>query len=362
MNKSCSILGQEPRDRENPIVWEDINKIVSDFKFWEFFLNKRVIITGASGLLASYLVRTLLRANDCMELNLKVTGLIRTEPTAGSRLMPWINHPNLYLVYGNAESYPYDSLDPHSIIIHAASLASPRTYSVDPVGTLLPNSVGTFQLCEQARKWKSSRFLYFSTGEVYGVNSKEELSEIDFGYLDPNTVRSCYAESKRMGETTCIAYAHQHGVHTTSVRIFHTYGPQMNLEDGRVFADFVRDALNGKPIALASSGSAKRCFCYIADAVTAFLLLIVKGVAGGAYNLANPNAEISILDLGWLIGSLVEPNLPVVSVDPSIAKPDYVGSPVLRSLPSILRLKTLGWQPDTSLKTGFTRTLLSYQS
>ena len=362
MSNSYHSYVQYLNKHENCVVWADIQKIVSEFNHWDFFRNKKIIVTGAGGLLASYLVRTLLHASGCMDLNLNITGLLRAVPVGGSRLMPWLNHPNLSLIYGSAESYPYDLLDPHSIIVHAASLASPRAFSKDPVGTLLPNSVGTFQLCEQARKWECSRLLYFSTGEVYGLNNKEELTENDFGYIDLNAVRSCYAESKRMGETTCIAYAHQYGVHTTGVRIFHTYGPQMSLDDGRVFADFVRDALNSEPISLASTGSARRCFCYISDAISAFLLLIVKGVAGSAYNLANPYAEISILDLACLIGSLVEPNLPVTSVDPAITKPDYVTSPVPRSRPSIVKLQSLGWQPDTSLKAGFARTLLSYQS
>ena len=362
MNKFSGIFAHDPRNSENPIVWEDLEKIVSEFKGWDFFLDKTVIVTGAGGLLASYLVRALLRASDRKDLNLNVTGLLRSEPVAGSRLTPWINHSSLNLIYGSAEGYPYGTLDPQSIIVHAASLASPTAYNVDPVGTLLPNSVGTVQLCDQARLWESIRLLYFSTSEVYGLNSKEELTEIDFGYLDPNALRSCYAESKRMGENTCRAYSHQYGVPSTIARIFHTYGPQMSMDDGRVFADFVRDALQGDPIAIASDGSARRCFCYITDAINAFLQLIVKGAPGEAYNLANPNAESSILDLATLIGGLVQPKLPITIVDSALVKPGYVASSVSRSLPSIAKLQSLGWQPEISLESGFARTLLSYDS
>lgn len=346
---------------ENPIVWADLEKIVAEHRHWDFFRNQTVLVTGAGGLLASYLVRTLLRASDCLDLNMKLTCLLRSVPSAESRLKPWLHHPNLSLIYGSAETYPYGQLEPHSIAVHAASNASPRSYIQDPVGTLLPNCVGTVQLCEHARKWESRRLLFFSTSEVYGVNCKEELSELDYGYLDPNTERSCYAESKRMGETTCRAYAYQYGLSTTCARIFHTYGPQMNLEDGRVFADFVRDALNGQSIALVSAGTARRCFCYLGDATAAFLQLLVKGISGEAYNLANPDAETSIIDLARLISGLVEPKLEVCSVDPDIAKPGYLPSPVPRSLPSIAKLQSLGWQPTTDLESGFRRTLLSYQ-
>jgi UDP-glucuronate decarboxylase len=353
-------FSSQPQQTENPIVWEDLEQIVSEYSQWDFFRNQSVLITGAGGLLASYLVRVLLRASDCLDLNVRLTCLMRSPPIPASRLLHWVHHPKLRLIYGSAESFNYSSLEPHDILVHAASSASPRTYSRDPVGVLLPNSVGTALLCEQARQWGSKRFLFFSTGEVYGVNSKDHFDELDFGYLDPNAVRSCYAESKRMGETICRAYSHQYNLSTSCVRIFHTYGPQMDLEDGRVFADFVRDALNGTPISLASTGTTRRCLCYLGDATAGFLKLLVSGSSGECYNLANPNAETSIINLAHLISRLVEPNVTVSSSDSGIAKPDYMHSPVARSLPSIAKLQALGWRPTTDLESGFRRTLLSY--
>lgn len=347
---------------ENPIVWADLDQIVAEHCHWDFYRNQAILITGGGGLLASYLVRALLHASDCLELNVRVTCLLRSSPSGGSRLGPWLQHPNLSLVYGSAENFPYSQLKVHDIVVHAASSASPRSYSHNPVGVLLPNSVGTARLCEQARMWKSRRFLFFSSGEVYGVNSKEHLDELDLGYLDPNAVRSCYAESKRMGETTCRAYAHQYGLSTSSARIFHTYGPQMDLQDGRVFADFVRDALKGQVIRLASAGMARRCFCYLSDATAAFLQLLARGRSGESYNLGNPKAETSIVELAHLIGGLVEPKLEVCSVDPGSTKPKYMASPVLRSLPSIAKLQALGWRPTMDLESGFRRTLDSYAS
>lgn len=128
-----------------------------------------------------------------------------------------------------------------------------------------------------------------------------------------------------------------------------------------MFADFIRDALRGQSIAVVSAGTAKRSFCYIADATTAFLQLIAKGAPGEVYNLANPYAEISIFDLATLISNLVDPKLSVALVNPASVKPDYVASPLPRSLPSIAKLQALGWHPTTTLKTGFSRTLLSYK-
>jgi nucleoside-diphosphate-sugar epimerase len=244
--------------------------------------------------------------------------------------------------------------------VHAASGASPALYNKDPVGVLLPNSVGTALLCEQAVKWNSRCLLFFSTGEVYGINSKEMLSEKDYGYIDLSDVRNCYAESKRMGETTCLSYAHQHGLNTVSAR-FHTYGPQMELYDGRVFADFIRNAVRREPISMTSNGLAKRCFCYLADATLGFLHLIAHGERGKSYNLANPDAEISIVNLAHLVASLVQPKLAVREVELASTRADYIPSPVARSLPNITGLQSLGWSPSVDLATGFERTLLSYQ-
>ncbi|WP_186589636.1 NAD-dependent epimerase/dehydratase family protein [Synechococcus sp. MVIR-18-1] len=347
---------------ENQIFLDDISSLVSTFKDWEFFRDQSVLVTGGAGLVPSYLVNTLLYANHVLSLNLNITCLVRSEQSNLFRLASWINNSSLHLIYGTAEEYPYSLLEPHSIIVHAASAASPKIYAQDPVGVILPNSTGTMRLCDQGRLWQIKRLLYFSTGEVYGINSKEYFNELDFGYLDPNSLRSCYAESKRVGESICKAYSHQYSLPATSARIFHTYGPQMLLDDGRVFADFVRDALNRKPIVLASSGSARRCFCYLKDATSAFLTLLVNGLSGEAYNLANPNAEISILELAHLVANLVDPKLEVSIQDSFAKKPGYVPSAVPRSLPSVLKLEALGWRASIGLEEGFSRTLLSYSN
>jgi len=346
--------------RENAIVLEDLNDIVSRFSSWKFFQDQKVFITGGNGLLASYLVRVLLFANNVLDLNLQVTCLVRSKKSDLSRLKPWINSSSLHLVYGDVVNYNYEQMAAQSIVVHAASGASPKLYQVDPVGIILPNSIGTAKLCQQSSEWDSKRFLYFSTGEVYGINNNSSFTENDYGYLDPSTLRSCYAESKRCGESTCVAYANQFNLHTTIARIFHTYGPQMRLDDGRVFADFISDSLSNDFIKLTSKGDALRCFCYIADATVGFLHLIVFGESGQSYNLANPKAEISIRDLGLLISNLTHPPLPLVYNTETIDQSKYLASKVPKSLPSIAKINAIGWYPTTSLQDGFSRTRASY--
>jgi UDP-glucuronate decarboxylase len=351
------------RIKENAVVLEDIDNIIENVRIdWGFFEGQGIFITGGLGLLGSYLVGFLLRANDSLSLNLTITVLSRTSPNSKSRLYPWINHPKLNLVKGTTETYDYSRLSTHSIVVHAASQASPKSYTTDPVGTLLPNCLGIIRLCEQAVKWKSKKLLFFSSGEIYGSASNVPLLEKDFGLVDPADIRSCYAESKRMGETICKAYSSQFGLCTTSARIFHTYGPQMALDDGRVFADFVRDSLNGNSVCIASSGTDRRCCCYIADATEAFLHLIALGMPGESYNMANPDAETTILDLAHLAASLSKFEISVEFANCALAKPGYVASGNQRPLPSIDKIRELGWSPRTDLRKGFERTMRSYLS
>ena len=351
-----------PELSENPIVFSDLKNIVSAFHSWEFFQGHKVFITGGNGLLASYLVRAFLFANHYFDLNLQVTCLIRSRNSDLSRLKPWINSPCLHLVYGDVVEYPFEKLEAQSIVVHAASGASPKLYQVDPTGIILPNSIGTAKLCSQSCEWNVKRFLFFSTGEVYGVNNNPFFSEDDYGFLDPSLLRSCYAESKRCGESTCIAYAQQFKLHATIARIFHTYGPQMKLDDGRVFADFIRDSLANRYIKITSKGDALRCFCYLADATIGFLYLIVFGASAHAYNLANPTSEVSIRNLALLISNLSNPPLPMIYESVKDGQSRYLPSSVPRSLPSIAKINSIGWYPTTSLQDGFSRTRSSYLS
>jgi len=351
---------EELRAAENPIVWDDLFSILNSFPSWDFFKGQNILITGGNGFLASYLLRSLLLADLVYSLDLHVTCLVRSLQSDLFRVSPWLFTKSLSLIYGEAQTFPYSTLHPQSIVIHAASGASPSLYKLHPVDIILPNSVGTARLCEQAVQWSSQRFLLFSSGEVYGHNSNLPLSEHNIGLLDHCALRSCYAESKRCAESTCIAYTQQHSLHTVIARIFHTYGPQINLNDGRVFADFIRDAVHGTQIRVASNGKSKRCFCYIQDLTSGLLQLIAHGSSGEAYNISNPNAEISISNLALLVAEKNVPPLEVLWLNSYDTKPDYLQSPIHRSLPSIAKIQSLGWQPVVGLHEGLDRTLHSY--
>ncbi|MHB1677541.1 MAG: NAD-dependent epimerase/dehydratase family protein [Sulfuriferula sp.] len=344
----------------NSIILEDIEKIIATTAVnWSVFAGRRVLITGASGFLPAYLVETLLYLNQTKNFDIHITALVRSKENFEKRFAHHLDNPNLIALVQDV-STPIKLELPHHFIIHAASQASPKYYGIDPVGTLSANILGTMQLLELARAHPVISFMYFSSGEVYGETQSIPTKESDYGYIDPTSVRSCYAESKRMGENMCVSWHAQYQVPSKIVRPFHTYGPGMKLDDGRVYADFVRDVIESRPIVLKSAGTASRAFCYLADATAGFFTVLLNGENGIPYNVGNSQAEISIKDLAsLLVDSFPEKRLRVTT---EVIKADssYLQSPISRNCPDISRIKTLGWKPKTSLADGFKRTIESY--
>ena len=210
----------------NQIIKEDLEKINGADLPWEKLRNKKILVTGGAGFLASYLVQALLAAGRKHSLNCEVICVVRNLKSAHKRYELYKNNPALSILQHDI-SMPLPAEFPFAdFIIHSASQASPRYYGVDPVGTLRANSVGTMYLLEHAVKTVAEKFLFFSSGEVYGrpKYSNRLVGEDDYGYLDPMNVRSCYAESKRVGETMCASWAAQYKLDVSVVRPFHTYG------------------------------------------------------------------------------------------------------------------------------------------
>lgn len=351
-----------PMPEVNSVIREDLERIASSALPWERLRDKTVLITGGGGFLASYLVKTLIVANRIMALNLRVVCVVRNLCSAEQRLAGFLGASDISVLVHDI-SRPLLSDAPRAdFIIHAASQASPKYYGVDPVGTLLANSVGTAYLLDHAVHSGSEAFLFFSSGEVYGdpVDPARLVAEKDYGYLDPMNVRSCYAESKRIGETMCVAWAKQRGLNTKVVRPFHTYGPGMALDDGRVFADFVADVVAGRNIVLKSDGMAKRAFCYVGDATAGFLTVLLSGGKAEAYNVGNSDAEISVLDLATLVAGLFPDRGIGTRVEPPIPSNAYLKSPIQRSCPDISKIRGLGWCPVVGVEEGFRRTLRSF--
>lgn len=346
---------------QNPILKADFESIANATLPWVKLEGKTVLITGANGLLPSYITKSLLHRNTIHAAkSIKVVGLVRNISKAKKVFAHYLDDANFSLI-DNSILQPLVIGGVVDFIIHAASQASPKYYSIDPVGTAEPNVIGTYHLLNLAREKKSEKLLFFSTSEVYGTTEGiDTIAEDDLGKVNPTAVRSCYAESKRMGENLCVSFAHQFNINTSIVRPFHTYGPGLSFDDGRVFADFVANIVRNEDISMNSDGSAIRSFCYIKDATLGFLTVLLKGEKGEAYNIANPNGELSIRALAETLTDLFpEKGLKARFVENK--DKNYIASTFKKLTPSIEKVKKLGWQPDTSVEEGFRKTILSYQ-
>lgn len=345
----------------HPIITEDLEAVIAAPLPWDALAGRTVLITGAAGFLPAYMVETLLFLNERRPgQRTRVLGLVRDEGRARARFAAYAGRTDLRLLVGDV-SRPVEAGEGVDYIVHAASQASPKYYRSDPVGTLSANVFGSQHLLEMAREHDVAGFLFFSSGEVYGQITDDQVPtrEDDYGVVDPMDVRSCYGESKRMAETMCVAWHQQYGVPARAARPFHTYGPGMSLTDGRVFADFVADIVAGRDIVMKSDGRATRAFCYLADATAGFFTVLLRGESGQAYNVGNDRGEASILDLAQrLVALFPEKGLRVVRQP--VPTEGYMQSKITRGCPEISKARALGWSPETTIEEGFRRTVLSF--
>ena len=347
---------------EHNVVLEDLKSIVAADVPWEKLAGKTVLITGANGFLAAYCVKTLLFLNDEKRFApIKVLALVRNKVNADNRFKHF-NERNDFEIIVQDVSEKLKIEEKIDVIIHAASQASPKYYGIDPVGTLAANTIGTFNLLTFAKEKNVGTFLFFSSGEVYGQVDMQNVptQENQYGFIDISDVRSCYSESKRMGEVMCVSFFKQHHLNTKIVRPFHTYGPGIDLKDGRVYADFISNIVLNEDIILKSKGEAKRAFCYISDATIGFFTALLNGESGEAYNIGNPSQEISIYDLAIKLTNL----FPDKKLKTQIIQQNnlnYLTSPISRNSPSIEKANALGWYPSVSIEEGFYRTIKSYE-
>lgn len=348
----------------NPIIQEDVAQIVAQDLPWDRFSGKSVLVSGANGFLPAYMVETLLYANEVKaSTNCKVIALVRNAAKAEARFAHLLGRPDFSLLVQDVCS-PIAPAGKVNMIIHAASQASPKYYGKDPVGTLSANTLGTHNLLSLAREHGVEDFLYFSSGDVYGRSPNPEIPTREDGYgpLDPTDVRSCYGESKRLAETMCVAWSHQYQIPVKMVRPSHTYGPGMSLDDGRVFADFVANVVRRQDILIKSRGTARRPFCYLADATRGYFTVLLKGENRQPYNVGYEECDLSVAELATLLtGLFPERNLTVHFEAQSMQQQGYIQSTVERASLDTSKLRALGWLPTTSPEDGFRRTVLSYE-
>ena len=325
---------------------------MTDYSFLE---GKKVLITGASGLIGRALVSALLLHE--WENPVKVVALVRNEEKARKCFASLPSENLEYIVCDVCDLQPMDmGVD---YIIHGASFTSSKSFIEQPVDVINTSIKGTEALLSFARANKIKSFVYISSMEVYGAPlTDDKIYEDALIGVNPMSVRSSYPESKRLCECLCAAYYSQYGVPAKSVRLTLTFGEEVSYSDGRVFAEFLKCVIEGRDIVLKTKGETKRNYLYTGDAVSAILTVLNKGVNGEAYNAANEDTYCSIYELAHMIADKFGGGKTKVIIDTTDAESRGF-APTLKVNLSTDKLKSLGWKPETDLFTALDKTFKS---
>ena len=310
--------------------------------------DKTLLITGGTGMIGKWMVDTLL---DKVQCHIIVTGRSEDKfrerfPARRPAFLKWdISHEPLPAVEG-----------PVDYIIHLASNTHPVAYATDPVGTVVMNVNAAKELFDLAVAKKTNRFVYTSSVEIYGQNrgDVDKFSEDYCGYIDCNTLRAGYPESKRCGEALCQAYAKQYGLDVVIPRLARVYGPTLLPTDTKALSQFLRNALAGEDIVLKSEGRQFFSYLHVADAVSGILTVMLKGAKGEAYNVSDERSDITLRDLAALIareaGSKVVFQLP-----DGVESAGF--SPAMQARMDSAKLCSLGWSAQYDIERGVAETL-----
>ncbi len=335
-----------------------------------FFAGKLVLVTGAAGFIGSHLVETLWDLGAAVigvdnfisgqRRNITELNQIAKEMQLSSESWTFIEadvtqDPKSYLPA--AVITGEQQLD---VVLHFASPASPPGYQAHPVETYMVNSMATHRLLEWLKEMRSpARFLFASTSEVYGDPLVHPQLESYWGNVNPNGKRSCYDESKRLGETICGVHQRDFGMDVRIVRIFNTYGPRMDLNDGRIIPNFIKQALQGEPLTIYGDGQQTRSYCYVSDLVEGILALAAGGrLSGETINLGNPG-EFTALETAKIIEAAVSGKpaqaekyqyLPLPADDPTKRRPNIDKAQ-----------SVLGFEPKVDFAAGLEKTIAYFR-
>ena len=291
---------------KNPVFREDMEYIAgADFIPWDKLRGKTLFITGATGLIGFNLISALAYMNLYKGLPLKILALVRDEAKARERFTEIIAEgAPLEFIVGDLEHIPHVT-DKVDYIIHGGSPTASRYFAEHPVETIKMNLAGAITLLEMAREKQVESFLFLSSMEVYGsLHREEKVDENHESFVNTMNPRSSYPEAKRMIEAMCASYAAQYQVPVKVIRLTQTFGAGVRKEDNRVYAQFMRQALAGEDIVLLTQGGTRHSYLYTADAVTAILMVLLKGEIVEAYNAANEKTYCSIKDMAELVARM----------------------------------------------------------
>lgn len=349
---------------------EDLQTLLSQDILWEKLSGKTVMISGATGMIGKCIIDLLMlrnRQTECenpckenIEAPVTVVALSRNEKRAQER----------FGEYWNMDTFRYISCDVNEVIpecgkvdyiIHAASNTHPLQYSQDSIGTITANIIGTKNLLDYAVAHQTERFCFVSSVEIYGENrgDVERFGEEYLGYINCNTLRAGYPESKRLGETLCNAYFQTYQLDFVIPRLSRVYGPTMLDSDSKAVAQFIKKAATGEDIVLKSAGTQLYSYTYAPDAAMGVLTVLLKGEQGEAYNISDIDSEVTLRQITeWL----AEDNGMEVVFEIPDASEQRGYSTATKALLDTEKIMELGWTPQTHMREGLRKTVYALKN
>lgn len=338
----------------NGLYMEDVRAVAALPLPWSRLDGRTLMLSGATGMIGSFLVDVLLERKD---LGCKVIGLTRSVDGAWARFSRHRGDPRLeFLRYDVKEPLCADGIKNVDYVLHLASNTHPLQYSTDPIGTITTNIIGLQNLLEFAVSHNVQRFAFASSNEIYGENrgDVELFDESYCGYIDSNTMRAGYPESKRCGEALCQAYKAQKGLDVVIPRLTRTYGPTLLRSDTKALSQFLKKGVNGEDIVLKSAGTQFYSYQYVADSVSGLLYVLLCGENGLAYNIADESSDITLRDLASMIAQMNGRKV-VFEIPDAVEAAGYSKATKARLDGS--RLHALGWKPMYDIRAGLERTV-----
>lgn len=326
---------------------ESINSVVN----YQNLANKKILVTGSTGMIGSTIVDLLLQLNEEKKLNIEIYATSRSIDKLKQRF--GIEN-NLFFIQYDATSKLESNIS-FDYIIHSAGYSSPDLYIKKPVEIMTSNILGINNLFEYSIKNNCKRLLYISSSEVYGKkDSVNPFKEEDYGFIDILSLRSCYPSSKRTSETLCVSYSNEYNVDSVIVRPGHIYGPTSLKDDKKVSSLFAINAINGEDIILKSSGTQLRSYCYIVDCASAILTVLINGNNCEAYNISNKDSIVSIRDMAQAFANAGNCKIKFENPD-DIEKKSF--NQMDNSSLDSKKLESLGWHALTTIEIGTKHTV-----